>query len=83
MKIFLGLTILMIPVIQLYRSKDGYQEDEQGLFKKTMLGNMGEAKTKCQFWYITSKKQTDISCDNGQISQLIHFGLKPEHQDSV
>ena len=48
---------------------------------RTTLGNMGEAQTKCQFWYTFSNQKTDIKCHTGQISKLVHYGLKPKHED--
>lgn len=52
MWLFAGLSIIVLPLIILYATKDGYKKSDPGIFKKTMLGNIPEVKTKCQFYNI-------------------------------
>lgn len=78
-KLFIGMVILMAPITFLYYH--GYAFDHlQGLNKYMApftLGNIGHAKTDCQYHFLQNPKPSHVQCAKGKITELHFWGMMP------
>jgi hypothetical protein len=75
--VLIFITILIIPNLVIFSLGNGYDGVKEGLMINQMLGNMGEASTKCMHQQLSFELNFHPHCIKGQILELIHVGLIP------
>ena len=79
MWLFLGLTILNLPILILYGSGKENINLDTGTFSKYMLGNIGESGPICTTFDLSrSPDNFTLSCPSGNLKRVISVGLNSQ-----
>ena len=77
-QVFTLISIIAAVPIVIYSMEEGYSEEhDSGIFKKQMLGNMGEAYQVCAYRYLNYSVDSKAHCEKGYIGELLYAGIVP------
>ena len=81
--LFIGLSILNIPVLWLYSNGPEAERLNTNIFTSFMMGNIGESGPICNRMDLSQvQKEYTVACQSGKIVKLQSFGLT-KYNDQV
>jgi hypothetical protein len=82
--LFLMLTLIHIPVMNMYQSYDFFKSDDgYGYFEANSLGNLGFSETQCLIEHMMKGNQASLKCNSGRITTLIDAGFTTRFEDQM
>jgi hypothetical protein len=73
------ITVLVIPILYFYSQGKAFENHNGYGLLMFSLGNLGQAESQCHHQFVGIDKEFEYNCQNGKISELVHFGLIPNN----